>query len=136
METPHSLTEDASRPSCHGGVVETSGSNPYITPSERTGQSDVENESKNISLASASATITARSNVLIFLITLGDNLPEKPWFVRVNRHASRRSIARSIIFEQKIKILWYCGEITIGSSIVNCPKSMDLLSDHVFGAKK
>ena len=107
-----------------------------VTPPERTGQSDVENESKNISLASASATVAAGSNVLIFLITLGDYLPEKPWFVRVNRHASRRSIARSIIFEQKIKILWYSGEITIGNSIVNCPKSMDLLSDNDFGAKK
>ena len=88
------------------------------------------------SFESVGPPMAARSNVLIFLITLGDYLPEKPWFVRVNRHASRRSIARSIIFEQNIKILWYCGEITIGSSIVNCPKSMHLLSDHVFGAKK
>ena len=108
----------------------------HFTPSERSGQSDVENEPKNIYLASVSATIVAGSNILIFLITLGDNMTENPWFVGVIRHASWRSIARSIIFEQNIKILWYCGEITIGSSIVNCPKSMDLLSDHVFGAKK
>ena len=57
--------------------------------------------------------MVAKSNFLIFLITLGDYLPEKPWFVRVNRHASRRSIARSIIFELKNRILLHCGEFTI-----------------------
>ena len=70
-------------------VTDTSNS----TPSERTGQSDVENEPKKSSLESVGPPMAARSNVLIFLITLGDYLPEKPWFVRVNRHASRRSIA-------------------------------------------
>ena len=107
-----------------------------ITPYERTGQSDVENGSKKSSLESVGPPMAAGSNVLIFLITLGDNLPEKPWFVRVTRHASRRSIARSIIFEQKIKILWFRGEITIGNPIVNFSKSMNLLLDHDFGAKK
>ena len=109
---------------------------PRVTPPERTSQSDVENGSKNISLPSVRSPIVARSNVLIFLITLGDYLPEKPWFVRVNRHASRRSIARSIIFEPKIKISWYRGEITIGNSIVNCPLRVVWLSEHGFGAKK
>ena len=92
-----------------------------FTPSERTGQSDVENGSKKSSLESVGPPMAARSNVLIFLITLGDYLPEKPWFVRVNRHASRRSIARSIIFEQKIKILRCRDEITIGIPIVKFP---------------
>ena len=87
-------------------------------------------------MESVGPTEAAKSNVLNFLITLGDYLPEKPWFVRVNRHASGRSIARSIIFEPKIKILWYRGEITIGNSIVNCPQSVVLLSEHDFGAKK
>ena len=91
---------------------------------------------KKKSLESVCPDMAAKSNVLIFLITLGDYVPGKPWFVRVNRHASRRSIARSIIFEPKIKILWYRGEITIGNSIVNCPQRVVLLSEHDFGAKK
>ena len=53
----------------------------------------VENHSKNISLASARAPITAGSNVLIFLITLDDNFSEKLWFVGVIRTGSMRSIA-------------------------------------------
>ena len=91
---------------------------------------------KKSSLESVGPPMAAKSNVLIFLITLGDYLPEKPWFVRVNRHASRRSIARSIIFELKNRILLHCGEFTIGNSIVICPKGKDLLSDHDSEGKK
>ena len=52
----------------------------HVTPPERTGQSDVENRPKNISLASTSSPIAAGSYFLIFLITLRGNLPEKPLF--------------------------------------------------------
>ena len=52
--------------------------NYQVTPSERTGQSDVENESKNNPLESVGPPMAAGSNFLIFLITLGDNLPKKP----------------------------------------------------------
>ena len=55
----------------------------YITPSERTGQSNVENGSEKSYLASVRPPMAMGSNVLIFLITFGDNLLEKPWFVRV-----------------------------------------------------
>ena len=75
-----------------------------LTPAERSEQSDVENRPKNISLGSVGPDTAAKSNVLIFLITLGDYLPENPWFVGVNRHASRRSIARSIIFALNNKV--------------------------------
>ena len=92
-----------------------------FTPSERTGQSNVENESEKSYLESVRPPVATGSNVLIFLITLDDNLLEKPWFGRVVRHASRRSIARSIIFEQKIKILRCRDEITIGIPIVKFP---------------
>ena len=85
----------------------------------------VENHSKHISLASARARITAGSNVLIFLITLDDNLSEKPWFVGVIRTGSMRSIASDYFLVAKSwseskTMIW--EKFTIGIPIVNAPQ--------------
>ena len=76
-------------------------------------------------MASVRARITAGSIVLIFLITLDDNLSEKPWFVGVIRTGSMRSIASDYFLvakswsESKI-LLW--EKFTIGIPIVNAPQ--------------
>ena len=82
------------------GVIVTTKSRPL----DEASSPYVEKPSKNISLGSVGPDMVAKSNVLIFLIALGDCLPGKPWFVGVNRRASRRSIARSIIFALNKKV--------------------------------